>query len=206
MHHRPELLYPQPPVALQPERLRVYLNVLHERVGLDGDVVEVGCWLGGTAAIASRFLRRSGFKGKYVCIDTFDGFVAEQFEYDRVNFGVPESDRDIFDGNRESVLTRLLPLWGASEVELVRADIATIEPSRIPTRISACLMDVDLAIPIAEGLKRVWPNLTPGGIIVVDDCPPETSWAGAKVGYQRFVQSVGLAERYEAGFGIIEKA
>ena len=48
--------------------------------------------------------------------------------------------------------------------------------------------------------------MTPGGIILVDDCEEkgQTDWAGARVGDERFVEEASLPERYDGGFGIIE--
>jgi predicted O-methyltransferase YrrM len=95
---------------------------------------------------------------------------------------------------------------GYNKVEVVEGDIVELAESALPSEISVCLMDVDLAIPIQAGLKKIYPRLVPGGIVLVDDCEDEgdTEWAGARVGYRRFVEEAGLPERYDSGFGVIE--
>jgi hypothetical protein len=202
---RPELLYPHPPICLQPERLYTYLDALNDRIQLSGDIVEVGIYLGGTTAIASAFAHRLGFKGRYVCIDTFDGFVPDQFAFDATEHGVPEADGTMFDGNAEASVRRLLSTWHAGPaVELVKGDVVTMPESRIPEAIAVCLLDVDLHVPIYEGMKRLVPRLVPGGILLVDDCPPNTSWAGAKAGYEQYMAEVGIASSYVNGFGVLE--
>ena len=60
-----------------------------------------------------------------------------------------------------------------------------------------------LDIPVYEGLGRVCPRLVPGGIALVDDCPPKHSWAGARVGYERFVHEQRLPEEYFMDMGIV---
>ena len=47
------------------------------------------------------------------------------------------------------------------------------------------------------------PRLAPGGIVLVDDCPPSHSWAGARKGYERFVTEAGLPEEYFMDMGIV---
>ena len=90
------------------------------------------------------------------------------------------------------------------EVESIQADICTLEPDRLPERVAVCLMDVDLAVPIREGLEKVWPRLAPGGLILVDDCDEDTDWKGARVGYGEFVRANDMPERYTpSGLGIV---
>jgi hypothetical protein len=69
-------------------------------------------------------------------------------------------------------------------VESIEADICTLDPGRLPAAVSVCLMDVDLAVPIREGLEVVLPRMVSGGIILVDDCDAGTNWRGARGGYQ----------------------
>src|SRR5262245_6935748 len=71
-------LYPRPVSELHPAGLYAYLDALYERRELAGAVVEVGCWLGGTAALARQLMDRAGMRNRYVCVDTFGGFVASQ--------------------------------------------------------------------------------------------------------------------------------
>src|ERR1051326_1914968 len=73
--YAPTQLYRRPVSSLRPERLYAYLDALWERRSLEGTIVEAGCYLGGTAAIAYQMLARTGFEKPYVCIDTFGGFV-----------------------------------------------------------------------------------------------------------------------------------
>jgi SAM-dependent methyltransferase len=197
----PELLYPTPTSSLQPERLYAYLDALWQRRELDGAILEIGCFLGGTAAIAERMLRRAGHQKRYVCVDTFGGFVPEQFDRD-VKLGTPPRLASLFDMNSPDAVARLLRRWGA-EVELVQGDIAVVPDARLPDKVAACLLDVDLELPTLEGLRRVWPRLVPGGVIVVDDCPEETDWVGARIGYERFVAELSQNPEYFLGLGIV---
>jgi O-methyltransferase len=197
------LIYRYPPIGLQPERLQLWLRTLIETSGVEGDIVEVGCSLGGTAAFSWRMLRNLGVAKRYVCIDTFSGFVPEQFD-DDLGRGNREANRWLFADNSIGLVRAILDQHGAQEIALVRGDIVKIPESRLPERISAALLDVDLALPIYEGLKKLYPKLSPGGIIAVDDCPENYDWQ-ARQGYDRFCKETGLAPRYELGVGLISK-
>lgn len=198
----PTLVYPKPVSGLQPQRLYAYLDALWQRREVEGAVVEVGCWMGGTAAIAYQMLVRTGHRKRYVCVDTFSGFVPTQFDRD-VEHGTPRSSRRIFSDSSRDIVARLLRHWDCPEIELVQADIARLDSGALPERIAVALIDVDLDIPVYEGLGRVVPRLAPGGIALVDDCPPSHSWAGARKGYERFVAEAGAPEEYFMDMGIV---
>jgi O-methyltransferase len=191
--------------AIDPERYTIFLRALAHRREGPGAILEVGCFRGNTTAEAFRSLKRWGAERRYVCIDTFSGFVPEQFAEDQ-ELGTDPSFRSQFSFNTRRSVERMFRRLGYDEIEVVQGDIVELPESSLPEQISVCLMDVDLAIPIHEGLKKIYPRMAPDGIIFVDDCEEEghTDWAGARVGYKRFVEEAGLPERYDAGFGVIE--
>lgn len=197
-------LRPPRPV-LEPERYAVYLRALAEHRDVPGSILEVGCFRGTTAAEAYRMLKLWDSERHYVCVDTFSGFVPEQFAEDE-ELGTDSSYRALFDYNSRRAVERTFKHLGYEKMEVVEGDIAALPDSELPEQISVCLMDVDLAMPIHEGLKKILPNMAPGGIILVDDCEEEgeTGWAGARVGYKRFAEEAGFPEKYDAGFGVLE--
>jgi O-methyltransferase len=188
---------------LQPERLQLYLDVLSERSDVDGAILEVGCFRGATTVLACQHLRRRGRPHPYTVVDTFTGFVDEQFDED-VLIGTPASFRAGFAENPKLLVERTMRHIGLDEVRVVQADICELHPDELPARISVCLMDVDLAVPIHAGLDKVLPRMLPGGVVLVDDCEDDTGWRGARVGYRRFCRAHGISERYQAGFGLVQ--
>ncbi len=203
--YAPTRLYRRPVSSLKPERLYAYLDALWQRRSLDGAVVEVGCYLGGTAAIAYQMLLRTGFEKRYVCVDTFGGFVDSQFAHD-VDLGTPESCRRHFADNSVDLVAQLLRHYGCERIELVPADVSRLDPDRLPEKIAVSLIDVDLDVPVYEALARVVPRLSPGGIVLVDDCGEDDDYAGARAGYSRFVRERESLERYFMGMGVIESS
>ena len=72
-----KILYRKPFSGLAEDNLYAYLDVLYKKRKVSGAILEVGCSIGGTAAIAYKFLDRLGYHKNYTCIDTFSGFVEE---------------------------------------------------------------------------------------------------------------------------------
>ena len=73
--------------------------------------------------------------------------------------------------------------------------------------ISFALVDVDLYKPTAAALPKIWERLSPGGVIVVDDCRPgDYKYDGSLQAYLEFAQTIGEEPEYRAGrLGIINK-
>jgi hypothetical protein len=160
--------------------------------------------MGATTAAACTFLARQGALRPYTCIDTFDGFLTKQSKVDE-ELGMATQNLTTFASNSLSQVRQNLASWGVENVQLVKGEICDMPDSEIPDGVSVCLLDVDLSVPIYEGMKRIYPKLLPGGVILVDDCTAGTSWVGAIVGYRRFVQEAGLPEQFYMGFGVVEK-
>jgi O-methyltransferase len=199
-----------PVSVLGPERLYAYFDAIWQQRNVAGEVVEIGCWLGGTAALARQLLRNTGIEKRYVCIDTFTGFVPEQLAAER---HLPDDRRPTFTGASLETVRRLLRHYGCEDVELVAGDIMTLDEELLPPVIAVALVDVDLELPVYGALRRVWPRLAPGGVILVDDCPDDQAserayrfrFPGAKRAYVRFVDEIEHAPEYRLGMGIVTR-
>jgi len=197
------LLYRYPPFVLAPERLYLYMHHLIQTKDVPGAVVEIGCNLGGTAVIAKRMLDRLDVHKTYVCIDTFDGFVSEQFETDAA-LGTPAKDQNLFSGNSRALVAKIMQRHGCDDVDLVQGDVMLVPDDELPEQCSGVLLDVDLTEPTYVALQRFWPRMAPGGFILVDDCQDGGSWK-ARFGYSAFCRENGCPERYMYGMGILTK-
>jgi O-methyltransferase len=197
------LIYRFPPIMLAPERLMLWQQTLIETATIDGDVVEVGCYLGGTAAVAARMMRNLGNHKPYRVYDTFSGFIKEQWTADSTN-GVYSDTRDDFSSNSPELTRWVLDKHGGKDVSIHQGDIAILPEGDLPTKISACLLDVDLTEPVYLGLTRLYPRLQEGGTILVDDCN-DGGWYKAKIGYERFMKELNEPPTYLFGMGIVKK-
>ncbi len=199
------IIYRFPPIGLQPERLYLYMDAIWKTKDTKGDIVEIGCSMGGTAAVANNMQRRLGMAKRYRCYDTFNGFVPEQIEHD-LSLGTRTDQANLFKNNDASLVRKVVDRHHGQNIELFVADIAKVADKDLPDLVSCCLIDVDLAIPTYEGLKKIYPRLAPGGIIVVDDCESldKDSWK-ARLGYQQFIEEFGLASEIVCDMGIVRK-
>ena len=196
------LLYRYPPYGLKEARLAVYLSALLERAHMPGDVAEIGCNLGGTAIIAYRALKQAGWTGRYICYDTFGGFVDEQYDAD-VEKGLDASKRHFFSANSRSLVRKILRYHKAQPVELVQADATNLVPEQL-SRYSVVLADIDLSEPSYQVMKLFWDRLLPGGIMLCDDCYANRAWLAGD-GYKKFCDEFSLPEEYAHGLGIVRK-
>jgi SAM-dependent methyltransferase len=196
-------LYRRPLSQLSPERLYLWSKVLIETAGVPGAVIEIGCASGGTTAHCDRLLRNIGAPKRYVAIDTFNGFIPDQFDHDAER-GTPEAVRHGFAASSPSLVRQILRQLGAPDVELIRGDIVTMAPETLPQEISAALVDVDLSQPVHAALRKVWPLMAPGGTVLVDDCDPQNGFR-AREGFRRFCDEHELAETYEFGMGVLRR-
>ncbi len=195
------LLYRHRPVGLEPHRQYFYLDWLYKTRRIEGAVLEIGCNVGGTAALAREMLHQIQCDKRYVCVDTFSGFVREQFETD-LELGNSPRRRRSFSANSPSLARRVLSLHGAADVELVPGDIVDLEPSVLPDPISLCLIDVDLHDPVLAALRKTYPRLATGGVILVDDCDKGSDWQARKA-YESFVEEQRIDSRIEFGMGVV---
>ncbi len=190
--------YPYPYPQLRTERLYLYLDTLYRTRGLVGDVVEVGCFQGATAAYAQNFLKGIGVSRRYLCIDTFGGFPSDQFAAD-VALGTDPRAEDAFAANSVKLVRRLLSHWGCPEVELLQGDISRLPDAALPEAVAVALVDVDIAAPTKAALQKLIPRLVPGGVILVDDCD-----GGGYVGAEVATREIAPGARFELGMGIID--
>jgi len=192
------VLYRFPLPELQPERLYVYLDSLLATKDVPGSVVEVGCFQCGTAATAYKFLRNIGCRREYVCFDTFGGFPRSQFKTD-VAMGTTAQLASGFSANSLPLVRGMLNRWGFPEIELVKADVVKMAESDLPESIAVALIDVDIAEPTEAAIRKILPRLSPGGVILVDDCD-DGAYKGARIAVEKVVPSA----QYRFGMGIIK--
>lgn len=197
------LIYRFPPIFLSPSSLYTWFDILVKTDQLEGDIVEVGCYLGGTAAMSARLVKALRSKRNYIVVDTFGGFVEEQYESE-IKSGGARSLRQEFSSNSPALTRWVMDKHGGKDVKMIQGDIAKLADNQLPAKISACLLDVDLVDAIYMGICRIYPRLVSGGMIAVDDCDDETLYK-ARIGYERFMNEHGLPVEIRLGMGIVKK-
>jgi O-methyltransferase len=154
-----------------------------------GSVVEVGCHQGWTTCFLVEAMMEQGLKRDYVCIDTFTGFTPEDVEVEYKFRGKAAGTYDDnFVINDPEWLKASVKRFGYFNVSVHKADATTFNYQALG-KIAFALIDLDLYQPVRESLKRIIPHIVKGGMVVVDDCNPDSEngrWDGA---YQAFMET-----------------
>ena len=191
--------------SFTPSQLCFLVNCLDRTAAVEGSVVEIGCAFGHTTVFLDQHLTSRHDARRYICIDTFSGFTTTDVAFEEAARGKDAASyaRSFTDANLVH-FRRTLANNGVTRVSPIRADINTFDTS-VLGQISFCLIDVDLYLPVKSAIDKVLPQMSPGGIIVVDDCREHRLWDGALQAYEEFVEHSGLHSNIVEGqFGVIE--
>lgn len=163
-----------------PERIAAMMQSLNyiEANDIPGDIVECGVWRGGNIIMARKLCP---FR---VCwlYDTFTGMTLPDAEIDKHRAGKVRTPESWLGKSAVSVaeVRAYLDENGAlddSKLRFVEGDVVeTLEAVR-PERIALLRLDTDWHASTAAELKWLYPLLSPGGILIVDDYG---HWLGAR--------------------------
>lgn len=175
----------------RPRELALLVSSLTETHGQCGPILEIGCAAGHTTVYLNKHLDDLMDSRHYVCLDTFAGFTDEDIavEVERGH----ESSRYayLFRAYRKDWFDKTMENNRVTRVTSIQADVSSFDFSPYED-ISFCLIDVDLMRPVRKALEEVFPRMSAGGIIVVDDCAPNRKYDGAFEAYTEFVRQMGI--------------
>jgi O-methyltransferase len=177
-----------------PNQLIFLAQCLMETRSVPGCCAEIGCAYGRTTAFLRKFMDENGITKDYYALDTFSGFVTEHLDYEAEH---RNKDRGVdlwFVNNKKKWFDHSLEVSNVHSVKSIECDAAQFDFDRIGP-IAFALLDVDLYLPMVSILPKVYGNLSPGGMILVDDCAPHAHWDGALVAYEEFVAAQGIERR-----------
>lgn len=171
----------------QPPNLCLLYNLLVEATKASGSVVEAGCFQGATTIWLCKALEALEIHKNYYALDTFSGFVEEHINYESTYRGKNKAKMmSDFSINSQKWFDRTMSVNNITNVISIQTDISTYDFSSLG-EICFALIDVDLYIPVSLSLKQLYPLISPGGIIAVDDCQDNRLYDGALQAYKEFV-------------------
>lgn len=213
-HVPAELWYPRLSAGVRGGQLAFLFRCLDETAAIDGAVIEAGCAFGHTTILLHQYLQDRGIEKEYVCIDTFTGFTPDDIQYEhRARSKTFNYAKSIYARNSVDWFKTALKQHGIRDVRIFCTDIAAIKPGDLPP-VSFCFLDFDLYQPVRRELVTIYERLSPGGMIVVDDCAVENAgfsehkdrFDGALAAYREFAEAIGQKELVvERKLGIIRK-
>jgi SAM-dependent methyltransferase len=185
------------PYLFEPKQLVLLTEYIKAAGSVPGCFVEAGCARGATTVFLKRFMIGEGIERDYYAIDTFSGFVDKHAEHEIKYRGKPASLTGHFTENTKAWFDRSMTLHGVKRVRSIECDVTKFDFSAIAP-IAFCLLDVDLYEPIKDVLPKIYRVMSPGGIIVVDDCKAAELWDGALQAYEEFVKQKGFPKEITA--------
>ena len=192
---------------MEPPQLCYLCNCLQITKDVPGAILEVGCAYGATTLFLNRYLEAVGVDKDYVVIDTFSGFIQEDLDYEVTQRG---KQRRLYIGkyaaNKKKWFDGTMQIHRIDRVHSLQADVNHFDFSSLG-KISFCLIDVDLYRPVNRSLSQIYPNLSIGGIMIIDDCDPGiVAWDGSYQAYKEWCQETGNPVDVVCGkLGVIHK-
>lgn len=123
-----------------------------------GDLVEVGVWRGGTAALIAL---ASSEKVMHL-FDTFTGVVKNDSERDTLYSGGEHADTD------EQIVNNLFSNVGR-RCEIHRGIFPDDTLSHLPQKVCLAHIDVDTYGSVMQSFDAIWPRVQRNGVVVFDD-------------------------------------
>lgn len=181
-----------------PERLYALYKAAEyiSAVGIRGDVLECGVWRGGSSMMAALAFSRSGASDRrFFLYDTFSGMSEPTVEDGQV------AHREWAKRERQEFNT-----WCYSPVEevrrnmratglpdaavvLVKGKVEDTLPETAPGEIALLRLDTDWYESTKHTLEHLFPRLTEGGVLIVDDYG---YWEGARRAVDEYMTSHGI--------------
>jgi hypothetical protein len=175
---------------VSPGELAAMIGFIDATRACRGAIVEIGVARGFTSAFLLEHLRTTGDPRDLLLFDTFSGFTRASVDVE-VGRGKSAADFDLFRYGDEARFAANLRALGYDNFRIHKGDAAQFDWSSLGP-IGAVLLDIDVYAPTLAVLRDVYPQLAPGGGIVVDDCYADTPYDGALQAYQEFIAERGL--------------
>jgi len=162
-----------------------------------GDLVECGVWRGGSVMLMALTLLRRGDTSRTLWLyDTFTGMTPPADEDVQTMSGRPA--RDLLREDDEAgpfrgiaprqVVETNLARTAYPNVRFVEGDVATTIPATAPPHIALLRLDTDWYSSTRHELEQLYPRVTSGGVLIVDDYG---YWSGARKATDEYFAKAG---------------
>jgi O-methyltransferase len=186
---------------MTPSELAVLLRELEKVIknNIEGDIVELGCYEGTSALFEARMLQVSAAHKNLWLYDSFAG-LPEKTEYDRSPAGEQFVTGELQASRKE--LERRFKQAGLPKPRIKKAWFSDLNAGDMPEKICFAFLDGDYYDSILQSLHLVWPNLSPGATVIVDDYQNE-ALPGAARAVNAWLSTHAASLSVEASLAII---
>lgn len=191
-----------PYTMTSPERLYALIESVRyiSRCAVPGDIVECGVWRGGSMmAAALTLLERNDATRDLYLFDTYAGMTAPGSRDVSVD---GHAARDLLGARR---ISEDDPVWAyatldrvkaamhetgydAARMRFVRGPVEETIPGAAPERIALLRLDTDWYESTRHELRSLYPRLSRGGVLIIDDYG---HWKGARQAVDEYLAETG---------------
>ncbi len=147
---------------------------------IPGDIVECGVWRGGCSMLMALALKYFGDTNRQLYLyDTYDGMTEPDdidIDFDGVSQkkvwleGQKGNGKMAFGGTAEHVKTNMQQTsYPESQMHFIAGDVCDTIPGTMPESIALLRLDTDWYKSTLHELTHLYPLLTPGGVLIIDD-------------------------------------
>jgi len=144
--------------------IQVILRELAATAAIGGDVVEFGCYVGTTSVHLAKALQSS--RKRLYLYDSFAGLPEKRTE-DMSPAGEQFKAGELLASKKE--LIRNLKQAGVPMPHIKKAWFSDLTNDDVPHEISFAFLDGDYYDSVRDPLRLIWPYLSAGAVVVVDD-------------------------------------
>lgn len=169
---------------------------------IEGDIVELGCYVGTTSVFLAQNIAGSG-RALWL-YDSFAG-LPEKTSEDVAALGNEFRGGELYASR--AVLERNLKQRNFKnlQIHIKKAWFSELRSDDLPDEIAFAFLDGDFYASINDSFRVVWPKLTAGGTVIVDDYANE-ALPGARRACDEWAAKLGFTIRVEASLAIIRKS
>lgn len=139
--------------------------LVEQVANLEGALIEVGVWKGGTGGLIAKKSELCGVKDTVYLCDTFSGVVKANPIHDNVYKGGEHSDT-----NEEIVKELIFDQFQLSNVKILNGIFPNDTEHLVKDKIFRfCHIDVDVYDSAKDIFEWIWDKMVIGGIVVFDD-------------------------------------
>lgn len=190
----------RPYTLTSPERIYALCEAVKYIVNskIPGDIVECGVWKGGSMiAVAQTLIQLNDCSRNLHLFDTFEG-MTEPSEKD-VDYQGFTASKYLKSSNKEEDINSIwcyAPLeavkmavktvgYDSNKIHFVKGKVEETIPSEAPKTISLLRLDTDWYESTKHELIHLFPRISPGGVIIIDDYG---HWQGARKAVDEYIK------------------
>lgn len=166
---------------------------------VEGGVVEFGCYIGTSALLISEYLKKTGSNNAFHVYDSFEG-LPEKSEQDESPAGTQFKAGELL-----ATKSQLIRNYKQAHLPLPiihKGWFEDLTAKDIPDKIAFAFLDGDYYSSVMSSLKLIWPKLTTGAVVIVDDYVSD-ALPGAQKAVNEWLARHPAKLHTEAGLAII---